>query len=126
MSQNPNQTSEKDAMNFTTFIAAQEDGQLQSDLNDAVNEIVAQLNNAVMEHGGVHTAALGLALSFKIDGGAIEVKAEVKTRLPKENRPRSIFWATPGNNLTTKNPKQIDMFRDVNSREEVRTIAPTA
>lgn len=126
MQENPNQTSEKDALNFSTFVAAQEDGQLHADLTDAVNEIVAQLNNAAMEHGGTHVAGLTLSLGFRIDGGTIEVKAAIATKLPKENRPRSIFWSTPKNHLTSKNPKQIDMFRDVNAREEVRTIAPTA
>lgn len=106
--------SNADALSFSTFIAAQEDGQLHADLTNAVKEIIAQLNNAVMEHGGVHTAALGLALSFKIDSGMIEVRADVKTKLPKENRQRTVYWSTADNNLTRKNPKQQELpFRDV-------------
>ena len=110
-----------DALSFSTFIASQEDGMLHQDLTNAVQEIIAQLNNAVIEHGGVHTAALGLALNFKIEGGAIEVKAEVKTKLPKENRPRTIYWATPDNYLSRKNPKQSELpFRDVNLTSQIR------
>ena len=112
---------DKDALTFSAFLQRQEDGQLIQDLNDAVVEIVAQLNNAVMEHGGVHTAGLGLALSFKIENGAIDVKAEMKTKLPKENRPRTIFWSTPDNHLSAKNPRQEQLpFKDVNDRQEVR------
>lgn len=107
---------EKEALSFNTFVSAQEDGQLHSDLTKALREIVAQLNNAVMEHGGVHTASLKLDLSFKIDGGAIECKADTKATLPKEKRPRTIYWATADNYLTRRNPKQLDIpFRDVNA-----------
>ena len=115
-------TPDKDALNFSTFIVAQEDGQLHSDLTDQLREIVAQLNNAVLDQGGSHVAGLTIDLGFKIEGGAIEVKAAIKTKMPKENRPRSIFWATPNNSLKAKNPKQIDMFRDVNKTEEVRKL----
>jgi len=112
----------QEALSFSTFIASQEDGQLHDDLTNAVQEIIAQLNNAVMEHGGVHTAGIALTLAFKIDGGVIEVKADMKTKLPKENRPRTIYWSTPDNQLTRKNPKQSELpFRDVNAGE-VRDI----
>lgn len=107
---------EKEALSFNTFVSAQEDGQLHGDLTKAVREIVAALNNAVMEHGGVHTASLKVDFAFKIDGGAIEVKADTKATLPKEKRPRTIYWATGDNYLTRRNPKQIDLpFRDVNA-----------
>ena len=110
-----------DALSFSTFIANQEDAQLHSDLTDAMQEIIAQLNNAVMEHGGTHTAALGLVLNFKIDSGAIEIKAEMKTKPPKENRPKTIYWSTPDNFLSRKNPKQAELpFRDVNAPSEIR------
>ena len=108
-----------DALSFNTLVSTLEEGQLHADLTRQLQEIVATLNNQVMEHGGSPTAALGLALTFKLENGAIDIHAEIKAKLPKEPRPRTICWTTPDNQLTRKNPKQQELpFRDVNVKGE--------
>lgn len=110
-----------DALSFSTLVATLEDGQLHADLTKLVKEIVADMNNAVLEHGGSQSAALALALSFKLEGGVIEVKAETKVKMPKENRQRTILYSTADNQLTRKNPKQTELsFRDVTKTPEMR------
>ena len=110
-----------EALSFSTFVAQHEDGQLHHDLTDSIQEIVAKLNNAVMEKGGVHSAKLNLSLEFKIDSGAIEIKATHTVALPKLKRPKTIYWCTPDNCLTRKNPKQSELpFRDVKASNEIR------
>jgi hypothetical protein len=128
---------ETEKLNFNTMIAAQEDGKLHADLTSEVREIVQTLKLLAEASGGTYSAALSLNLSFKLDGGAIEVKAETKKTMPKARRSRTIYWATDDNSLTRKNPAQIDMpFRDVNAPKvrdlvdpktgEVHEIAATA
>lgn len=102
-------------MNFSNLIDALEDGQFRSDLERATQEIIGAMRAEVKMRGGVPTAALAIALSFKLEGGAIEIKPEMKTRLPKETRQRTILWPTSDNKLTRRNPNQQELpFRDVN------------
>jgi hypothetical protein len=39
----------------------------------------------------------------------IEVRADHKAKMPKVVRPRSMYFATPNNNLTGRNPKQREL-----------------
>lgn len=109
----PNQT-----LNFSTFVAGHEDGSLNHELSSDIQEIIATLNNFVREHGGSPKASVSISLDFKLEGGVIEVVATKKVKLPEEPRPRQIYWTTADNKLTPRNPKQPDMFRDVNAKPD--------
>jgi hypothetical protein len=99
---------------FTQFLGEIEDGHLQNELTQTLQEVVGDLHNAAVNTGGKSSGTLTIKLSFKVDGGVIEVTPEVATKLPKVKRGRSIFWATPENNLTRRDPRQRDLpLRDV-------------
>ena len=115
---------ENQALSFSTFVAAHEEGNLHHELSNDVREIIATLNNFVREHGGNPKASLTLSFDFKLEGGVIEVVAAKKMKLPEEPRARQIYWTTADNRLTARNPKQTDMFRDIKAREDFR--APNA
>jgi hypothetical protein len=104
-----------EARTFPMLLATLEEGVLSGDLSDAVKEIVAALSDSARDVGGKPSATLTLTLGFKLDGGLIEVRAEHKVKLPKgAPRSRSMFWATPNNNLTGRNPRQRDFnFRTI-------------
>ncbi len=112
------------ARSFSTFLPMVENGQLHGDLSEALREIVAELNDAARERAGKAAAKLSLKLSFKLEDGVIEVSGDYDLTLPKKARGRSIFWATPENNLTQQNPRQGSLFRDVTAGDagQVRTV----
>lgn len=99
---------------FAQFLASLEDGRLHGDLSDGMRELVEKLHDAAINAGGIAKGKLAVTLDFVLKGGVVEVTAEYSLKAPKLARGRSIFWATPENNLTRRNPHQPDLpFRDV-------------
>jgi hypothetical protein len=113
------------ARSFGQFLAEVEDGDLHADLSTTLRDLVAGLHDAAVAGNGRAAGRLTLTLDFKTDGGAIDVASDIATKLPKAKRSRSVFWATPENNLTRRNPRQADLpFRDVNNKaEDFRTVS---
>lgn len=108
--------------NFCEALTAMEDGQLVEDLAEKLNELIAEMNNAAIDNGGKQKGSLTLKLDFTLDGGLIETNANVKSTLPTIKRQRSVFWSTPDNYLSRNNPKQRDIFEDVNKERAVRSV----
>ena len=101
------------ARTFAIFLAEIEDGRLHGDLTDALTDLVQSLRDAAARTGK-SVGKLDINFTLKFDGEIIEVVADYKAKAPKLARGRSIFWATPDNNLTKRNPAQPDLpFRDV-------------
>lgn len=118
-----------EARTFSLLIAGLEDGQLNSDLTDQISEIVARLHDTERDQGGSPSGILTVKIGFKLDGGVIEIKGAYTTAMPKEVRPKSVYWATPNNNLTRRNPKQREFpfskggrARDVTGSGEIRKV----
>lgn len=109
---------------FSQLLGALNDGELHQDMSEDMREMVAKLHDHAREHGGKPSATMTLTVEMKLDGGLIMVKAEAKTKLPKSERARSVFWATPENNLSRRNPRQPDLpgIRDVTSDTRVRSV----
>lgn len=108
---------------FSTFIGDLEEGRLHAELTSQIRDIVAELHNVLIDQGGKPKAALAIKLNFKLDSGVIEVDAETKATLPKRLRSKSIFYATPSNDLTRRNPKQTELpLRDVSRAEPARAV----
>jgi hypothetical protein len=100
---------------FAQFLAQVEDGRLHGDLSDGIRELIEKLHDAAVNAGGIARGKLSVSFDFLIKGGVVEVTADYAVKAPKLARGRSIFWATPENNLTRRNPAQPDLpFRDVN------------
>jgi len=61
--------------------------------------------------------------------GTVRVLGEIASKPPKVARAGSTFWVTPGNNLSTKNPRQMDLpLREVPVAAKAQDVpvAPTA
>lgn len=118
---------------FTRVLAQIEGGVLHDDLSDDVRELCAKLSQHAADNG-VAKGALTLVLNFRIErGGVMEIDADVKVKTPRARRERSVFWLTPGNNLTPENPRQLTFGprkveaaaeppRDVGTAEPVKKI----
>lgn len=99
---------------FAQFLSQVEDGRLHGDLSDGIRELIDKLHEAAVNGGGMAKGKLSVSFDFLLKGGVVEVTADFALKAPKLARGRSIFWATPENNLTRRNPAQPDLpFRDV-------------
>ena len=89
---------------FPTLLGHFEQGRLADDLRKAVTEVVAALHadNA----GQAPKGSITMTIALKLDDGLIEARADIKTKLPPVKRGRTMFWATPENNLSPVNPRQ--------------------
>jgi hypothetical protein len=101
---------------FGTFIAEVEDGELHADLSRQLQVLIAELHEGRAVGQARVVGRLTVSFDFVLADGMVEVRADIVSKTPKRPRGRSIFWATPENNLTRRNPRQPDLpFRDVNS-----------
>lgn len=102
------------ARNFAQVLAAIEDGHFHGDLSDKLRDVVGDLENAAMQRGGKAAGTLTLTLKLSLEGGIMEISGDISTKVPKPKRGRSIFYVTPENNLSRRDPKQPDLpLRDV-------------
>ncbi|MEC9346089.1 MAG: hypothetical protein VYB54_07670 [Pseudomonadota bacterium] len=108
---------------FSAALAALEDGDLDADLSEAQRELIAAINDVAIEQGGTAGGKLALTVTYKVEGGVMEVRAAFTTTPPKKPRSKSMLWTTPDNDLTRANPRQPSLFRDVNAtRKEVKDV----
>lgn len=110
---------------FGTFIAEVEDGELHSDLTRAMQALIADLHDGRTIGQARASGKLTVTFDFVLADGVVEVRADIVSKTPKRPRGRSIFWVTPENNLSRRNPRQPDLpFRDVNAAAgPTRTIS---
>jgi hypothetical protein len=103
--------------NFSQLAATLEDGALNTDLSAQITDIVNTLNDHVLSFGGAPSASLKLKIDFKLKGGVMQISASNDITLPKSPRSQSIMWTDANGQLCQQNPRQRDMFSDVNAGE---------
>ena len=107
--------------NFSQFLALHANGLRNDELTNALNDMIAELSNRVLDQGGKQKGKISLDVNIEIDKGIIEITTSQKATLPRDTD-KSVYWATPDNKLTQSNPKQPDMFKDVKGNTgETRT-----
>lgn len=75
---------------------------------DELAESQQEIVDAVVDTGKKGT--LTLTIDYKPNSrGQLMVTAQVNKKLPKMQRPSSLFFITPENNLTRKDPRQPDL-----------------
>lgn len=93
------------------LIEALEEGALSEELSSDFREMVSTLHDVRMSDGGKPSGTITLKLKFQMDGGSIRIVAERSVSLPSAKREATMLWATPDNELSRADPKQLDMFR---------------
>ena len=97
----------KPPKSFSMFLNALENGKTHDDLSKHLQELVADMINHQMTFGNkVVNGSLSIGLDLKLDDGVFTVHNNIKVTKPKRPRGKSIFWATPDNNLIQENPHQ--------------------
>ncbi|MBS1014459.1 hypothetical protein [Acetobacter persici] len=100
---------------FSQIIVECEDGQFNADLSDALRDLIGDLHNAAVSANGRAKGNMTVKIDFKLDGGVMTLTTDYSTKAPKAARAHSVFWATPENNLSRRNPKQREL--------ELRTVS---
>lgn len=106
-----------EARMFSHFIQMLESGEFNAHLTEQLQEINAEMNNHVLNHGGATKAKLTIEIDFTLKDQIFEIVAASKTKMPKVRRKRTVAWSTPDNNFSPSNPRQMSMFNDVKSIE---------
>ena len=110
---------------FDRFLAEIEDGAFVADLSEDLRKTVSAIVD-VAAHGRKGRAKLTVTLDLACeDNGLVEIRADYKAKLPTVARGRTVFWATPENNLSRSNPRQHALpLHDVNRPAAApRTVA---
>lgn len=80
-------------------------GTLHDELTDALNK----LTDDVTRTGKMGSLTLSIKLKPTNNSGQIEVIDDMKIAAPKETKGTTIMFATPENNLTREDPKQLSL-----------------
>lgn len=108
------------ARTFALLLAELEEGDLAHDLTEAVQDLIAELEDVRIAQRGKPSGSISITLNFSDDDGIIEVKSAFSVTKPKRKRAKSIYWPTADHHLSRQNPRQHSMeFHDVNRRDRV-------
>lgn len=108
--------------NVSQLLAIHESGDLNHELSEAQTDVVAYLNQLVMDQGGKPSASITLTLNYKLDSGLMEITAGVTVKKPKRARAKGVYFCTPNNKLSKRDPRQLEMpLRDVNAAVNTQT-----
>ena len=102
---------------FSAFLGMLEDGTLNDELSKELRDLNAEMNNHALNYGSKAKGKVTLNIEFVLEKGVFQIQSKYKVDKPKAPRLMSIAWSTPGNNFTPHNPKQGDMFKDVNNKK---------
>lgn len=91
---------------FIDFLREQRGGQTEEELADKLNELVKMVSST----GKKGKLTLTITVEpLKADSGQMVVSDDVTVKLPHHSRGGSVFYATPENNLTRKDPRQAEL-----------------
>jgi hypothetical protein len=99
---------------FVTFLGQVSDGSLKTALDKELKNVVTALNSYHANTSLDGKASLTIKIDFVQQNSIIAVTSDVKSVLPKEKLPSSVFFPTGDNMLTIENPRQQKLpFKDV-------------
>lgn len=126
MSTTREERDEEGARSFTVFLSEVGEGKFAGELAEKLREVVKAITETAAATCRTAGGELALKLVLKADEkGYVDVKPDVKVKLPPAIRSASKFRATPSNNLSTVlNPRQLEMpLREIpGGKAEVKTI----
>lgn len=111
---------------FAVVLQQVDEGSLHGELSETLQKVTRELAEYADKFTTVAKGAITLTLGFAVDpNGTVTVEGDIKTKLPKARRARSLFWLTKGHNLSAENPRQTKLpLREVPSnRDKAREVA---
>jgi hypothetical protein len=124
MSDEANQELIPPARSFADLLRHIEGGRFLNEISDAMRDLIAEMEDRHADGANKVKAKVKLEFSLTFDRGAYDLVPKFEVKLPEVPRARSIFYATPDNNLTPQNPKQMNLdLRRVDDKRDVRTVS---
>ena len=112
----PYKPNDKAPKSFALFLQTLEDGQLNDELSEALQDLSRKLHDHSLNYGSKGKGKIAIGLEFIYEKGVFDIRSSIKVTEPVAPRIRSIAWSDINHNLVPNNPKQNDMFRDVNMK----------
>lgn len=108
--------------NISQLLAMHESGDLNHEISELQHEMIAKLNQHVMDNGGKPSGSITITLNYKLDSGLMEITANVGSKMPKRIRAKGVYFCTADNKLSKRDPRQIELpLRDVNAPLNTQT-----
>ena len=105
------------ARSFTNFFAGLEDGQLNAELSSALRDLSKKMYYHSVNYGSKAKGKIKIDLDLTLEKGCFDINCKFKIAEPEAPRLRSIMWSDKNHNLVPSNPRQVDMFKDVNAKD---------
>jgi hypothetical protein len=94
--------------NFSTLLTALEDGQLNSDLSNELEDAVRELQDAI-DRGVKRKVTVSVTIDLSADRGVIEVSGKYKVKVPDKTRHRTLMFVHAGKYLSRQDDRQINL-----------------
>lgn len=109
---------EEGVRDFAVTLSQIDYGGFLTELSETQHEMNDQLAKHAQQRGKAK-GTLTIVLAYEHDAkGIVNVSTEVKTKTPKQERSKTVFWTTDGGNLVNKDPKQVELaFKDMNATD---------
>jgi hypothetical protein len=110
------------ANSFADFVRFQEDGQLNAEMTEALQNLAHDMMATAIESGGKAKGKMSVSFDFSLDGRVFSIASKFKVDVPEAKRPKSIMWATEDGRFTPSNPFQGNLFgvREVRGAGDMR------
>lgn len=96
---------------FERLIATMDGGGFAQELADVQHQMVEKIETHHQEYGGKPKAVLTVKMELsRNERGQIVATATYKAEMPKIPAAQEVFFATPDNRLTAKNPNAETLF----------------
>lgn len=118
----PYKPNDKAAKSFALFLQTLEDGQLNDELSQDLQDLSKEMHDHSLNYGSKAKGKINLSIEFVYEKGVFDIRSTIKTTKPVAPRIRSIAWSDANHNLVPNNPKQNDMFRDVNTMKTIKHV----
>lgn len=113
---------------FTRFLERVDDGQGVIELSAAQHKLMKDIREVARGSSNAVKGALTLKLTYAADpNGTVDVHYDITVKGPKRKLGRSVFFLTPGANLTVENPRQLGLglpVREVPRTEAIYDVDP--
>lgn len=98
------------------------------ELSAAQHKLMREVREVAGRSGTSAKGELTLKLKYAVEAnGTVDVNYDITIKGPKRKLGRSVFFLTPGANLTVENPRQLGLglpVRDVSAPDNYRDVEP--
>lgn len=112
---------------FLGVLGELEDGRFVHEVTEALQQLIGDMENAAANPTSKVPGKMTITLNLMREEGYVEIRPVLAVVAPKPTRRKSVFFVTPENLLTRRDPRQVDMFiREVGEDSRPTRVVTTA